>query len=221
MQCFCCDTAFSPVGDLVPHVLLCGHSVCFRDLTRLCIDKVFSCLVCQQNIEVNHYANEFPPKNLKLIEALESRTKFLKPAFEVCECGERAVQYCTDCKSDYCDTCCETAHKFRAFSTHSRVPTDLKHKFTTSVFCEKHNEHLKLFCLKNECRKPVCILCTTHGDHTGHASKLIGDVLFDEKNRLEAKVKSLEENIIKIKQLSKSLFISKDEVKLIKNSIMR
>jgi hypothetical protein len=81
----------------------------------------------------------------------------------------------------------------KSFSMHSVVKIGLKPLSTKATnVCQPHDEKLKLFCINSICRKPICVLCATHGEHKGHETRLINDVVNEERKSVEAKIKLLD-----------------------------
>ncbi len=77
MECLICHQEYEEEGNICPYVLLCGHTFCYNDI-RLLIERIpirgynqreitsglgFQCPLCQRQINLNQYENQFPPKN--------------------------------------------------------------------------------------------------------------------------------------------------------------
>ena len=165
------------VNIVVPHHPFL--SFCRSDIKLLSSKEgTFPCPKCQRTITISTYPDHFPPKNFGMIEAMarekeESSVSGTKVV--ICaECGEQpATIYCSDCPADYCGQCSDANHRPKLMAKHSRVPIEAKATTVAVILCSVHEEKMKLFCVNPACRVPVCVLCSTHGDHKGHECKVL------------------------------------------------
>jgi hypothetical protein len=186
LKCPCCESNYTKEGERAPHILLCGHSICWKDIKQ-CNEQgrtSLPCPVCHHKIGLHLYKDHFPPRNYAITEQLDSLRSMIKDATSCQECQHNlCTLYCKDCKLDLCEDCNGSIHKLRVFSTHSRVPIDEKSRDPASqMFCSIHpSEPLRLFCMDDDCRVPSCFLCATHGQHKGHNLVLIDEAVPGQK----------------------------------------
>jgi hypothetical protein len=185
-KCPCCTTTYCKDGERAPHLLLCGHSICGKDVKTLNESgrNIIPCPICKRKIGLYLYKDQFPPRNVSIIEQLDSIRGMYKESTNCQECQLKVCTvYCKDCKIDLCDDCNSSIHKLRVFQTHARVSVAEKASVPqTQMFCSVHEqEPLRLFCLEEQCQKPTCFLCATHGLHKGHNLSLITDAAPSQK----------------------------------------
>ena len=53
-----------------------------------------------------------------------------------------------------------------------------------------------LYCL--DCGKPICFICSSHGDHKGHNTAVLSELVSDEKIKLQRKASLCDEEFVKV-----------------------
>ncbi|KAJ8305349.1 hypothetical protein KUTeg_015894 [Tegillarca granosa] len=193
LECRVCDEVFGFQGDKVPRLLMCGHTVCHRCLTRLQPHgSTLSCPFDRQPTEIGDSGVWGLKKNFALLELLEKlqftpKTNSWNRFSEECLARERqheipcdenethtAVVFCTTCSTHLCVECAEVTHSMRTLAKHKRVPISEKPK--ESPKCSFHPEHLIEFaCLEEDCKNTplMCYICKDYGRHVKHRHTLL------------------------------------------------
>jgi len=108
--CAVCSGTFEQDGEMCPHVLLCGHSFCAKDIQAMCWNRIsLSCPICNSYISLKNFAGGFPPKNFTAIQALLQEKAGVEQ-YMCSECQSLATQHCPQCESDFCDSCNSLVH---------------------------------------------------------------------------------------------------------------
>ena len=223
LECGICLKPFSADGACCPHVLLCGHSICFADISAsISVVKAteLKCPSCQQTASLQHYPSNFPPKNFSLIQILENSIfAKIEPESELCfECGGIEVKkYCSDCKASLCEACMSSVHMPRIFSTHSILEANAK-RFSAPTCSLHERKNLKLFC--TSCSELVCSLCSGHGLHKGHECKIVQDAAALKRKSMEAAVFPFQDSLKDLREKEKRLRISEDKLILRKAELI-
>lgn len=211
LECGVCHEEFREEGDLAPHVLLCGHSFCFADTTKLIKANKISCPLCTRLVTLQHYPKQFPPKNFGMVEAMQRTAVTEKKEPDKCaECEtQRAVAFCISCNTAFCEPCADKIHAPRIFASHQRVT--LAARPPPVLMCKTHtDEKMKLFCTNTRtgCRVPVCGLCASHGVHRGHDCRIIADVVEDLKRDFTATIDASQKWVQDLTRFSAALATS-------------
>lgn len=193
IQCACCSIGYAKEGERAPHLLICGHSICCKDVKNLNESKsnIIGCPVCKRKTGLHLYKDNFPPRNFAITEQLDKMRAMVPEPTNCQECQKQVCTvYCKECKIDLCDECNTSIHRMRVFATHARIPIVEKSPLPAEqMYCSIHeNEPLRLFCLEDECRRPSCFLCATHGIHKGHNVSLIAEAAPTQKEIFEKEV---------------------------------
>src|SRR5688572_16374558 len=108
LKCSCCTTNYTKDGERAPHLLLCGHSLCWKDV-KTCHDQgrtVIPCPVCHRKIGLHLYKDSFPPKNYAITEQIDAIKGMIKESTVCQECQQKVCAvYCKECKLDLCGDC--------------------------------------------------------------------------------------------------------------------
>jgi hypothetical protein len=176
LECTICLKPFSADGVCCPHVLLCGHLICFADMmASITVAEAteLKCPSCQRTVSLHHCPSNFPPKNFSLIQILENSVfaKIEEEPGQSFECRtSEARKYCIGCKASLCEACTASVHMPRMLSTHSIVEANAKK--VSAPTCSLHGgKKMKLF--YRSCSKFVYSLCSSHGLHKGHECKIV------------------------------------------------
>uniref|UniRef100_A0A1B6H0Y9 RING-type E3 ubiquitin transferase n=4 Tax=Proconiini TaxID=565685 RepID=A0A1B6H0Y9_9HEMI len=196
LECRVCQDVFGLVGDKVPRLLYCGHTVCHACLLRLPLrDDTIQCPFDRQPTPVGNSGVWGLKKNFALLELLERlqdsqereavivllSTDMLHKERQLgIRCDENdahtAVLYCTVCASHLCEVCSESSHATRTLAKHRRVP--LSEKPRERPRCPAHPAHPAEFvCLQDECQTSsstiMCFICKDYGRHKNHKHALV------------------------------------------------
>lgn len=122
--------------------------------------------------------------------------------FTLCEyeCGKYAALDCAACSISFCDMCFATSHSKAAFKSHQKVGLGEAKKLAT---CLKHSEELKIYC--QNCSTPICLMCSTFGDHNKHKCILLVDYVAACKKDIPERAKELQARANKITDLTKKI----------------
>uniref|UniRef100_A0A1B6M1U5 RING-type E3 ubiquitin transferase n=1 Tax=Graphocephala atropunctata TaxID=36148 RepID=A0A1B6M1U5_9HEMI len=196
LECRVCQDVFELVGDKVPRLLYCGHTVCHACLLRLPLrhDSI-QCPFDRQPTPVGSSGVWGLKKNFALLELLErlqdsegrdavavllSTDVLHKERLLGIRCDENdvhtAVLYCTVCATHLCEICSESSHATRTLGKHRRVP--LSEKPRERPRCPAHPAHPAEFvCLQDECQTSsftiMCFICKDYGRHKNHKHALV------------------------------------------------
>jgi hypothetical protein len=227
LECGICLERFSAEGQSRPHVLLCGHSFCYADISTILSKdacEVLTCPVCHQQGGLQHYPERFPPKNYGMINFIQT-SDFNKRKYQVgpadadgCfECGTcPASDFCLDCDAKFCIACIKVVHSHRSLSLHKIVP--IASKPLPLLRCSTHgNKKMKLFC--QTCLSPGCSLCASHGLHQGHTCSILESAAVEMRPSVESataacknQVKQLEAKCARMGQQEQDLILKKNEM---------
>ena len=192
VECPVCFEDFSPDGPNRPHILVCGHSFCFKDIHSLMsATEGAYCPTCRTEISRVSYSDSFPPYNASLIGKLTSLSQLDSSSITLCancDPDKQAVNatcYCLNCALEYCECCNIEVHKPRALRFHSQIP--LSEKPIPEVLCSSHAEAMKHFC--RDCSVLVCRDCVIiDGSHYGHSYCLASKIIDDQKEKLHGHI---------------------------------
>jgi len=199
LECRVCQDVFGLVGDKVPRLLYCGHTVCHACLLRLPLrEDTIQCPFDRQPTPVGNSGVWGLKKNFALLELLErlqdsqerdavavllSNDVLHKERLLGIRCDENdthtAVLYCTVCATHLCEVCSESSHGTRTLAKHRRVP--LSEKPRERPRCPAHSAHPAEFvCLQDECQASatsqttvMCFICKDYGRHKNHKHALV------------------------------------------------
>lgn len=198
LECRVCEDVFGLLGDRVPRLLYCGHTVCHACLLQLPLtDDSVQCPFDRQPTPVGNCGVWSLKKNFALLELLErlqdsneretlSVTRILtsesleKERQLSIHCDENeshiAVLYCMVCGTHLCEVCSQTTHATRTLARHRRVP--LSDKPRERPRCPQHAAHPAEFvCLQEECQAltstVMCFICKDYGRHKNHKHALV------------------------------------------------
>lgn len=211
LECKICLQQFSEdVDDLIPRVLIgCGHTLCQKcveTLTKKSKGFRFQCPFDRQNTS-GTFQNL--PKNRAVIDMLrelkESETNEKSVIYENPDvpCYENknheSTCYCTICEEDFCQSCFDSTHSSKIFSTHQSIP--LSEKSFDLPNCPIHDKKtIRYFCTDTECTVPTKQFCDDCliSEHKSHWYESIETRIKKNQEELLNAVKNLEETKTKI-----------------------
>ena len=108
------------------------------------------------------------------------------------ECDDAATWYCFTDDANLCEQHKVESHKSPIHQKHRMCPIadKLKQQRAQPPRCEEHDARMVLWC---DCGSLCCPTCASHGEHTGHKTKLIKDAAQGLKAQSEAQVKQTRE----------------------------
>ena len=84
--------------------------------------------------------------------------------------------------------------------------------------CAAHEKKLELVC-KTCDSKPICLMCTTHGDHVNHKSVLLKQEMDNLRTELQKKIGDLDELSKRILDAKRVVERSRGEIEEVRESI--
>ena len=206
---FECAVCLDVMDD--PRVLPCGHSFCLMCLKQT-TPKTTMCPLCQT--EHQGFVDEFP-KNFGLSSAIEVIRKSALPlttSIPLCDCTQKADQYCEDCNVFLCAQCLPTEHPpIRVLATHSIISVTKHNPKLRTGKCRDHpKENFRYFC--QNCHSLLCRDCVIL-KHQGHTLLTIDDAAAQKRHEIhtisrepvKGKMNQVDQNLKQMREKKESL----------------
>ncbi|CAC5418679.1 unnamed protein product [Mytilus coruscus] len=196
----CCSGCSNEYDDIenFARLLPCLHSMCNQCVHNLAKDGALPCPECDQKHEFKGDVSSFPRDNTRQDLMDFVRVK-LAPGAIICQsCGDtkQASVRCKNCSEFLCEEC-HVAHK-RTNVTRGHELLELQSlqkKENLDAFCHQqkcpdHDRELELYCNKDDCQKPICVICAllTHKQELGHDIKEILKISIEKKDGMRKRI---------------------------------
>jgi len=207
---FECAVCLDVMDD--PRVLPCGHSFCLKCLKQTA-PTTTTCPLCLT--EHQGRVSDFP-KNYGLSSAIDVVRKSsllnLTPTTPLCDCSQKAEQYCEDCNVFLCAQCVPTEHPpIRVLATHAIVNVTKRNPKSRTGKCRDHpKENFRYFC--QNCHSLLCRDCVIL-KHQGHTLLTIDDAATQKRQEIstisrepvKGKMNNVDQNLKQMREQKESL----------------
>ncbi|KAK3105951.1 hypothetical protein FSP39_009404 [Pinctada imbricata] len=204
LQCKICTKIFDD-DENHPRLLPCLHTVCFECVKSHINGGKITCPVCKEDHQAKpDNLNATLPRDNSRRDLYDFvRVKRAPSAVGCTGCGKNmAEQRCKECAEFLCKEC-ENAHmRVSATKNHTLIRLDsLKQSTSMSAFCQPQmcpdhtDKVLELYCSKESCMKPVCMMCAivTCSTNTGHKINTCGEVASRQKEHISSLLEDVRE----------------------------
>ena len=203
-----CPVCLQKFGDA--RVLPCLHNMCKACVDRMAVtatDGIISCSVCQTSVTLPPNGAAGLPKDMSVSSTHAS------DGCGSLECGmcdddktrKKPTMWCKQCRLPLCAqhmavhvvsaTSRGEAHLIGPLSMATQESAGQSSEESATQVCAHHGEPLKYHC--GTCDVAICGACGLIGDHKQHHNvRLIKDILNDRKTEVNAKVDTLENDVV-------------------------
>ena len=168
LQCKICTKVFDD-DKKYPRLLPCLHTFCHECVTSKINDGNITCPTCKAEHDVtsDNLDTKLPRDNTRRDLYDFVRVKRAPSAVSCTGCGKNmAGQRCKECAEFLCKDCEEAHMRVNKTKDHTLMRLDsLKQSVSMVAFCqplmctEHRDKVLELYCSKESCMKPVCMMC--------------------------------------------------------------
>ncbi len=175
-------------------------------------------LIDQQHTQLCWMKNEIEKNtNFSQISSSVPLCSFCEPPNSI----KQAETRCVDCKKNICEGCLKLHNKYTKDHKMVKISEKNGELFMSLILdpplqivsCNTHSVEKKTFlCL--QCNVSVCGLCITKGDHKGHESALLSDVVEEKKSQTLSLIDSVQSRRQEIETSLKLIGLMETNVQL-------
>lgn len=190
LLCQVCNDIYNEDGKHA-RLLPCLHSLCFECLNKTKVNDNLQCPTCKVTHNVSNVDKTCPRDNTRRDLMDFVKVKRAPTAVGCTACPSNiATHRCRQCAEFLCGEC-ESAHK-RVNATKNHILLELEKlkqssdldAFCRQLLCSEHPDNdLKLYCTKESCQKPVCMMCAivTCKETNGHKIESADTVAYSKR----------------------------------------
>jgi hypothetical protein len=147
--------------------------------------------------QIENKINELKNK-IKKIKKIKCENEIEENIF----CENEANLFCANCKCNFCEKCFKDGHSKHPFNKHIKTEiNNSKSNLKVEEMCKIHEDQKKIIFCKDD-NVECCLFCANFGEHKGHNTVLINDLILKEKENQNL---ILKEKKLKFKNLNKKI----------------
>ncbi|XP_061185957.1 tripartite motif-containing protein 2-like [Saccostrea echinata] len=200
LMCHVCNEQYNEDGKH-PRLLPCLHTLCFDCLNKTKVNDELQCPTCKIKHSVTNVDKVCPRDNTRRDLMDFVKVKRAPSAVSCSSCPSNvATHRCRECAEFLCVECQKAHERVSATKGHTLILLEkLKQSqdldaFCRQLMCSDHNKDLQLYCTKDTCQKPVCMMCAivTCKESNGHVIESAETVAKERRKDIKTQKTSME-----------------------------